>query len=81
MPDDVARGGGSGRRNPGFETRVALLEAAVEEIRVELRAIRAEISALGTKNGVLPSLVAFGGASNAGLAGVPPAPTNPANDS
>ncbi len=29
----------------------------------------AEISALGTKNGILPSVVAIGGASNAGLAG------------
>jgi outer membrane protein len=35
----------------------------------------AEISALGTKNGVLPSVVAFGGASNAGLDGVAPVPT------
>lgn len=31
----------------------------------------AEISALGTKNGVLPSAVAFGGASDAGLDGTP----------
>ena len=33
----------------------------------------AEISALGTKNGVLPSLTAFGGESQAGLAGKAPA--------
>ncbi|HYL74377.1 MAG TPA: TolC family protein [Bryobacteraceae bacterium] len=31
----------------------------------------AEISALGTKNGILPSLQVFGGESQAGLAGVP----------
>jgi outer membrane protein len=31
----------------------------------------AEISALGTKNGVLPSVQAFGGETQAGLAGVP----------
>ncbi len=37
----------------------------------------AEISALGTKNGVLPSVTAFGGASNAGLAGTPHGLNNP----
>jgi outer membrane protein TolC len=36
----------------------------------------AEISALGTKNGVLPSLTAFGGESQAGLAGSAPGNLN-----
>ncbi len=36
----------------------------------------AEISALGTKNGVLPSLTAFGGESQAGLAGKAPGNLN-----
>jgi len=36
----------------------------------------AEISALGTKNGVLPSLTAFGGESQAGLAGRAPGNSN-----
>jgi outer membrane protein len=36
----------------------------------------AEISALGTKNGVLPSLTAFGGESQAGLAGKAPQNSN-----
>ena len=36
----------------------------------------AEISALGTKNGVLPSLTAFGGESQAGLAGNAPGNLN-----
>jgi len=36
----------------------------------------AEISALGTKNGVLPSLTAFGGETQAGLAGKAPGNSN-----
>jgi hypothetical protein len=48
MPDDVPTGGGSGRRNPSLEARVALLEAAVDEIRTELKAIRGELANLKT---------------------------------
>jgi outer membrane protein TolC len=39
----------------------------------------AKISAKGTNNGVLPTLVAFGGASAAGLAGTPRTPTSGAD--
>jgi hypothetical protein len=45
MPDDVPHGG-AGRRAPNLETRVALLEAALDEIRTELKAIRAEVASL-----------------------------------
>ncbi len=56
----------------------SLVEQALSA-RPDLEALRdnvtsAEISALGTKNGVLPAAVAFGGASNAGLAGPAPFP-------
>ncbi|HEX3883212.1 MAG TPA: hypothetical protein VHW66_11175 [Stellaceae bacterium] len=46
MPDDVPRGGGAGRRGSDLETRVAVLEAAVTEVRTELKAIREDLANL-----------------------------------
>jgi hypothetical protein len=46
MPNDVPQSGRSGRRSPDLEARVALLEVAVNEVRIELKAIRQELANL-----------------------------------
>ena len=43
MPDEV-NSGGEFPKDPGLETRVAMLEAAMGEIRAELKAIHAELA-------------------------------------
>jgi hypothetical protein len=46
MPDDVPQSDRSGRRGSDLEARVAVLETAVAEIRIELKAIRADLANL-----------------------------------
>ncbi len=45
MPDEV-HSGGDYPQGPGVEARLTLLETAVAEIRIELKAIRGELAAL-----------------------------------
>lgn len=56
---------------PPFEQMMRLAMANRSDLAVQAQNLNAsEISALGTRNGVLPSLQVFGGESLAGLAGV-----------
>jgi outer membrane protein TolC len=57
---------------PPFKDLVAKALANRSDLEAERASIQtAEVSALGTKNGVLPSLQVFGAGSQAGLAGAP----------
>jgi hypothetical protein len=55
MPDDIPPTGGSGRRNPGLEARVAVLEAAVDDIRSDLKAIRVDLARMDGKLSNVPT--------------------------